>query len=375
MLWPSTVELAGVSIPLEDILAELVIHHGRGDISDEPTATTCQLALHGVDQSFVAAFDVGQSLVVTVSDGLSAPVPRFTGSVTDATLDGDRLTVIAAGLVSKLGDYVIGKVDWPAETWSARVTRCFAEAGLSSRLELHPDPAFNPQLVGRTFDTAGETTLGDYLPFLAGMVGALVSDRMDGRILVQAIGARTLAGAVELEPSNVAYAPTWQTDLPRGNILTVRYTGDQSEHVTATDSVSVGLYGPRPETIDTTFESSADATARANQRLGRAAYSRWTLPATELLTPEPGLELGAAVTLTKMPAAAPFDPWTPMLEGWTDDIAGAEWRQTLALSDPLLSGTVLPWSSVPTTAEYRWNTVDPATDWTEALTLEDLDAG
>ena len=48
---------------------------------------------------------------------------------------------------------------------------------------------------------------------------------------------------------------------------------------------------------------------------------------------------------------------------------------TLALSDPLYSGVTVPWAAVPATAEYHWNTIDPATDWTEALTLEDLNAG
>lgn len=63
------------------------------------------------------------------------------------------------------------------------------------------------------------------------------------------------------------------------------------------------------------------------------------------------------------------------MEGWTDEIAGDTWTMTLALSDPLLSGVTLPWSAVPTTADYHWNSIDVATDWTEALTLEDLIAG
>ena len=62
-----------------------------------------------------------------------------------------------------------------------------------------------------------------------------------------------------------------------------------------------------------------------------------------------------------------------MLEGWADEISGDTWRMTLCLSDPLLSGLTVPWLVVP--ADLAWNEVDPATDWTEALTLEDLYAG
>jgi hypothetical protein len=374
-LWPDTVKIEGATIPLADILSDLIVHHGRSDISDEPTATTCQLTLQGVSEAFTRDFEVGQSLAVTVKDGAGPSIPRFTGRITDARLDRDLLTIIAAGLVSRLRLYVIGEAGtWPVESWSARVTRAFTEAGLVSLLDLDPDPAFDPQLAARDSASAGPTTLGDYLAFLAPMVGALVADRLDGRVLVQAIGARTLDAAYALDPADVAYAPVWEEELPRGNIVTVRYTGDQSESVTVTEPVSVTMYGDRPETIDTAIVSLADATYRANQRLGRSAFAHWNISECPVLR---GLDLqiGAPVILEGMPDSAPFEPWTPIVEGWQDELAGDTWRMTLALSDPLLSGVTLPWSAVPVTTDYRWNTVDVATDWTEALTLEDLIAG
>jgi hypothetical protein len=372
VLWPDTVVLAGVSIPLAGVLADLTMHHGREDISDEPTASTLQLTLEPVTKSFVTGFDVGQTLTLTVSDDGGPSTPRFTGTVTDAQLDVDRLTVIAAGGISKLRLYSIGAADYPVETWSQRVTRAFTDAGVVDRLELVPDPGFDPQLAARVAETAGETTLGDYLAFLVAMVGALVSDRPNGDIFVQAVGARTLDGATQLDPADVLYAPIWTEQLPRGNIVTVRYTGDQSEAVTLRDDVSVGLYGERPETIDTAFVSGTDATTRANSRLGRGAYAHWNIPQTPLVRGL-DLEIGSAVILDDMPDSSPSAPWNPLLEGWTDEITGDEWRMTLALSDPLLSGLTLVWSDTP--ADVLWSTVDPATDWTEALTLEDLYAG
>ena len=371
MLWPSSVLLSGVSIPLDGILSALTIHHGREDISDEPTATTCQLTLLDVPKELVTAFEVGQSLSVLVRDGAAPEVPRFSGHVTDATLLDDELTLIATGDLSRLRLYVIGETDWPIESWTARVLRAFTEAGLSSRLELHSDPVFNPQLAARITETAGTTTLGDYLTFLVGMVGAAVTDRPNGDFLVQAIGSRTLDNLYELEPGDVEFAPAWLEELPGGNIVTVRYTGDQSESVTVTDAASVALYGDRPETIDTSFVNAADATYRANQRLGRAAYAHWNIPSAPLVRGLE-LELGAALLLSEMPAASPQEPWSPILEGWTDDINGDEWKMTLSLSDPLLSGLTLPWITVPPVPSYHWDTIDPATDWSEALTLEDL---
>lgn len=522
MLWPVSIELAETSIALADVRADVVIHHGRESIEDQSAASTCQLTFYAVDNAFVSAFEVGQSLRVMVADG-AAPFPRFTGRITDARLDVADLTVIAAGPWSVYRTFQVGDAAWPVEAWSARVVRIFAEAGLGSSrnlvanpgfetntagwdtgaswwlnpgatiartterayegaasaritcpgssaqqgvrlialpvevgktyratiriysesgatalnfavgsggvtsvavpvtavpgqwveaaisvtatasgstqlavyvpaaaaaaflidvcevrdengaLELRADPSFDPQLAARDPVTAGPTTLGDYLDFLAPMVGALVADRPDGTIVVQAIGARTLASSVALDPADVAYAPIWVEQLPGGNIVTVRYTGDQSQRVTATEPASTALYGERPETIDTTFTDVAAANARASQRLGRAAFSHWEVPQAPILRGL-DLQLGNPVVLEGLPAAAPFEPWTPVLEGWTDTITGPDWAMELALSDPLISGIALPWNSVPSTSDYRWNTIDPLTDWTEALTLEALTA-
>jgi hypothetical protein len=254
------------------------------------------------------------------------------------------------------------------------VIRAFTEAGLASKLELHADTDFNPLISARDSATAGTTTLADYLSFLAPMVGALVADRPNGNVLVQAIGARSLAAAVELDPADVAYAPVWEEQLPGGNIVTVTYQADQGASVTVQDDASIGRYGKRPITIDTAFQNASDATARGNERLYRSAYTHWEMPAAPILRGL-DLELGAPVILSSLPPAAPFDPWTPLVEGWTDTISGEAWTMELALSDPLISGLTLPWSSVPVDPAYHWNTIDQATAWIDALTLEDLDAG
>lgn len=371
-LWPDSIVIDGDAIALADVAADVTIHHGRIGVADDPSATTCQLTLYDVTHDFARAFRVGSSLAVTARDGAGAPVPRFTGLITDAVLDVGDLTAIGAARLSTLSRYTVGEVDWPIEAWSARVTRIFTEAGLAAFLDLHADPAFDPPLAARDPLTAGPTTLGDYLAFLAPMVGAAVTDRMDGRVLVQAIGSRALAGAVSLAPADVEYAPAWTQDLPTGNIVTVRYTGDQSESVTVTDAASVAFYGERPRTIDTSFTDLVDATARANEALARGAFTHWNIPAAPILR---GLSLaiGQPVELSSMPAASPFNPWTPIVEGWTDSINGDEWTMALALSDPLASGLVLPWDAVPLTG-YAWNEINPATEWRDALTLDTLTA-
>jgi hypothetical protein len=372
VLWPSKLTVAGAVIALDEVLAAVTIHHGRQGTMDQATPSTCQVELEPVPRAFVQAFTVGAPLALEVRDGAAAPLPRFTGWITDAALDDDHLTVVAVALVSKLGRYPIGAADWPVETWTARVTRCFAEAGLSSSLELQAGP-FNPTLAARTAATAGPTTLADYLNFLAPMVGAAVVDRPNGKVLVQASDARTLATLYRLDPAAIAFAPVWREELPAGNRVTVRYTGDQSQSVIVSDATSVAFYGERAATIDTNFSSVVDATTRANQRVARTAFAHWTILDASVLR---GLDLavGQALELDTMPPASPFLTWTPILEGWTDTISGEDWTMALALSDPLASGLSLPWVAVPTTLAYQWNTIDQALAWKDALTLDELAA-
>ena len=370
-LWPVSITLNGVSIPLADVLAAVTIHHGRTDVFDDPTATTAQITLRDRARSFVERFDVGQDLALLVQDPPAPATPRFTGRVTDASLDGDDLTVIAVGALSTLRGFEIGATaDWPEEAWSDRVERVFSEAGLASLLELVPDPSFDPVLAARDHLTAGETTLGDYLAFLAGMVGAAVVDRLDGKILVQAIGARSVTTPTPLDPAIVAYSPRWVMGLPRANIVTVRYEADQGASVEASDPASIALYDKRPGTIDTAFKNSADATRRASTALGRGAYAHWNIYEAPILRGLDELAIGAPVELTELPAASPYDPWTPIVEGWTDEISGDSWTMTLALSDPLWSGAVLTWTGTPT--DLAWDETDPATAWADALSLDDL---
>lgn len=374
MLWPDRIFLEDLGdLALEDVLADVTIHHGRTDVADDPTATTCQIVLRDVAYSFVRAFDVGQRLDVSARDGAAPPIRRFTGRVTDARLDVDELVVIATGKLSTLGRYRLGGSGvWPEESWSARVTRAFTEAGIAAELELYVDPDFDPLLAARDSATAGETNLRDYLAFLAPMVGAAVTDRVDdGRILVQALGARSLDNATPLDPADVLYAPAWEKVLPSSNVVTVRYTGDQSESVTVADELSVEMYGELPSTLDTTFVNAADATTRANQRLARSAFPHWNISEAPLIRALE-LSIGQPVTLSQMPPSSPSDPWTPIVEGWTDTITRDDWTMTLALSDPLESGLGLLWEDVP--APDLWNTIAASVAWSQALTLEDLHA-
>lgn len=369
MLAVTSVTLDGVAIANADVLADITIRHGRTGYFDSPSASTCQLTILGVERSDTKSIRLGRELKVFATDGATI-APRFTGRNTDASLDGDELTVIAVGYLSTLSGYVIGTGNYPEEAWTARVTRAFTDAGLAARLVLQA-PNADPVLWART---AAPVTLDSYLSELCEAIGATVADLPDGRILVQPISYRSLTAPVDLSPSEVAYAPQWLQDLPGCNRVTVAYGNPNAQaFLTREDAASIALYGPRPASITTPLRDVVSAASMAEAIIARQAYARWTTPETTLIIGR-RLSIGDAVKLRSLPASAPFDPWYPMLEGWTDSIVsdgdGMTWTMALMLSDAMLSGVAMRWMDVP--APLTWATVNPTLQWRDALSPGDL---
>lgn len=367
----SSVTLEGVAVPLAGIAADVTIRHGRAGFFDSASPSTAQLTLLGVTRAMMRPFRLGSLLVVNATDG-STVAPRFTGRLTDAALVDDELTAIAVGRLRTLSGYTVGAAAYPEEAWSARVTRAFTEAGLAAVLELAVG-TFDPIVVARPIEPV---TLASMLDELAAWVQAAVCDRPDGRIFVQALGARSVGVVTPLDPAEVAYAPVWEQRLPGANVLTVSYGEANPQAVaTASDAASVALYGPIPVTITTELKSAADANQVLQNRLGRDAFSHWTIPGAPLLVGR-RFSVGQAVRLSLLPSSAPYDPWSTILEGWTDhvtaDADGLAWSMDLALSDPLLSGITLSWAGTPSDAAHQWNTINQAVAWRDALTLDSL---
>jgi hypothetical protein len=362
------ITIDGTPLDLDGILADVVIRHGRAGYFDSPSPSTAQLTLLGVTHHVTRPFRLGSTLVVYATDG-TAEAARFTGRFTDATLDGDRLSAIAVSAFRLLSGYTVGATDYPSENWSARVQRAFADAGIASALLLQAGPV-DPRLRARPADPVA---LDSYLGDLVASVPAAIADTPDGRVLVQAISSRSLAAGVELDPAEVTYTPEWSIKLPGANIVTITY-GDPEATLTRRDDGSVSLYGPIPVDLRTELADLDAAEAAAAQRLAADAYSHWNILGLELLVGR-GLPVGTPLFLGSLPASAPFDPWTPILEGWTDHVVSdgdeLDWTMELALSDPLLSGLTLPWLAVP--AEMTWQTINQAVVWSDALTLDDLE--
>lgn len=129
--------VGGADLPLDEIEAELTVRHGRQSPDDAPLASSLVCSLVGVDRAFSGAFRVGAELAFD-HEGHQ----RFAGRITDATLDDDRLSLVAVSSLARKLKVKVGADDWPVEPWASRVGRIFGLGPDSLVVNLAPNGGF-----------------------------------------------------------------------------------------------------------------------------------------------------------------------------------------------------------------------------------------
>lgn len=375
-MWVHSVRLDGVELDLDAILAELTIRHGRAAIYDEPSSSTCTLILRDPPRTFTRAFEVGASLEVDVIGNPANPpgptnriTPRFRGRVSDAELSDPDLRIMAAGPIATLRrSGSVSTAGWPLETWDLRVAR-FLEAAGVTLYRVGVDAAFNPVLEP---PPEAELSIANYLQELALTVGAAVFEDVDGRIAVDAIGARKLPSRIirPVPPLLTLYSPVWLQALDVTNSVTVLYGPERALSETVSDPDSADRYGASRVELATTIALEADARRRAELRLAYGSVPTWQMRPAILLAAGADYVIGHRVGLSSLPPTAPFASWSPVLEGWTDRVDGDSFRQELAVSDPVASGFFARWRDGG--ADWRWLDMDAAAAWEDVISTDTI---
>lgn len=395
----SAVRINGVDLDPDTVVYSVTIQHGRSDIFSQPAPSTATVIIRG---SSGLTLDVGDELKIG-----SYGTCRFTGNITDLNLEhqGDGTPVLTAtgiGRLGLLGYRLTDPNDHVKETVRARATRILDDSGLSylnggtTDLEL-----FKP-----SEDIPYSCT--DALQSLAEWSGATFFDTPTGLVVFESYGVRgqtansgnwqaqvgtfaaterawnsypTSLAALELDPDNVVFAPTWrQTSTSIVNDVSITH-GDPPHVDNYTDADSITAYGRRAVELTTGLDSHADADARAAQILLAQAYPRWnlgqiTLRVHDLNEATRSLALalvsGSAVVVKGLPAASPSRTFGGLVEGWTEIHTPGQQLLTLSLSDRRFSYQTVTWANVP--PALIWDDVAPAIQWFDVVTAGDLEA-
>ena len=290
-MWITSVTLNnGDPVDLENALASLTINHGRADAFSGPNASTAQLSIRGMKRAGTFLFRVGVPLEVRAGDP-GDDFARFTGTLTDAALDDDVLTVIAAGAALDARPLLDRRRRLAGRGMVvARHPRLYR--GRPPGLADSPRrPSFDPTLVARVAtDTPLEPmTLLDFLNATSISTSAPPSSTRrtaacSSRLSARATCSAPILPALDLDPADVLYSPTWSQTNELENVhdrhLCRRLLGHAPRR--NLDRALWRVSRSRPTRISS-FRPTR--TRDAAQRLARLAYPRWWMPAAPLIAP------------------------------------------------------------------------------------------
>jgi hypothetical protein len=416
------IEIGGSAIDFSDVEYSIYLTHGRSQITDGPTPSSASITI--IAQDAMPAVSIGDVLKIEAHS-----MPRFRGQITDLAInhvkDGyARISLQATGVIAQMGNRFVPYY-YPAEINAFDATR---EQVLGSLGPGSFDPSLHPltELImgGRDqflniVNPANLTPPNalSYVGSIADWIGGAVVDYPDGSPLVQFYDARgivpyqikwrdknsfgdtwaaqigdwtqqsitypTAEEPIVFDPETVFFEPVWSSQF--GDIVNaVSITYGPGTVYQVDDSASETQFGTRQLSLQTQLANLSDAVIRANSILTRQSQPRWQLGNVEILMDEitdtakrddiMGLICGRRIELNNLPSPSPYETYVAIVEGWSEVFIGngrdkGIHRMTLALSDPLLSYAVMPWSTLTT---QRWDTINTTRIWADAISLETL---
>jgi hypothetical protein len=406
-IWTPTwsVEIDGVEY--KDVsLANLNLAAGRNDIYTQAIAGYCNLTLINLDDSGIAP-TINSGVTVYVNDSTGTPVALFGGSITDVIVGvqsggsigiTQTISITALGALSRLpkvltqgvlvkeldGEQIYSVLEgilygaWnevpAALTWAAyNPTTTWANAQNSGLGEID---AGNYELHQRSSSVTDAYSL----------VAALATSGL-GYLYENASGQISYAdsthrstylaanGYVDLS-ANDAFASGLQLATRSGdvrNAITIQYKNNQQ--VSASEQDSIDVYGTLAQSIQTTLEHTADATAQAAFYLGLRAYPRANFNQISYPIGSPELDdsdrdnllkvfMGMPVTINDLPINM-GSKFQGFVEGWQMQAGINSLTISMYLTPTEFSLQAMKWDDV--SGAETWNTISNTLIWDDAF--------
>ena len=391
------------------ILANLTITSGRTNIYEQAQAGYTNLEIINLNQSNVP-IEINDSLTIELQNSTSTFVPIFGGSVVEVGISvaevgsvdyAQRISIIALGALARLpkaltngvlskkfdGDQIYDVLknvlfdSWQevpqALTWATYpATTTWATAQNSGLGEI--DRPGNYELAARS---SSRTDVYSLVSALATSGLGYLYESGTGQIGYADSTHRTnyLAanGYVDLD-ANQALASGLSIQQRAGDVrnsITLKYGATSSSEKSASDIVSIGLYGQLAQIISTTLHNAADAEDQADFYLSLRAYPRFNFNNITFELTNPELDnadrddlinvfMGMPVNVANLPLNMNSGDYLGFVEGWTFSARYNQVSVSLTLSPIAFSLQAMRWNDVPVTE--RWNTVNPTLDWINA---------
>ena len=391
------------------ILANLTITSGRTNIYEQAQAGYTNLEIINLDQSNVV-IGINDSLTIELQDSTATFVPIFGGSVVDISIAvaevgsvdyAQRINIIALGALARLPkaltDGVLSK-DFDGE----QIYDVLAAVLFESWQEVPAALTWATYSSTTTWANAQNSGLGDIDRPGNYELAARSSDRIDVYSLVSALATSGLGYLYESGTGQIGYADSTHrttylstygyVDLTANhaiapglsiqqragdvrNSVTIKYDATSSSEESASDPVSIALYGQLAQIISTTLHNKTDAEDQADFYLGLRAYPRFNFNNITFELTNPELDdsdrdalikvfMGMPVNISDLPLNMDSGEFLGFVEGWTFSARYNEISISMILSPLSYSLQAMQWEDVPITEQ--WNTINPTLDWINA---------
>ena len=406
-VWTPDWKLTVAGVDYTDIAISDIAHQaGRDDIYTQPNPSYLQISLVALSGETLP-FAINDSLSLQVKNSSGSYVNLFGGDITDLTVEVGatgsiatvvNYTILAMGSLVKLAKEIYNGTisqdedgnqiynllssvllaswnDVPsATTWATyNATETWATAGNQGLGEID-----QPGLYTMENRAASPDTIYNIASLIANSAFGYLYESNDGNIgYADADHRQTYLlanGYIDLD-ANHALSQGLSTITRSGDIrndIYINYGNNFGSQETASSAQSIGLYGYKSESINSTIHSAIDAQAVADRYIAQRAFP---LPVFQSITfpiTNPEIDdsdrdnllavfMGQPLNIQNLPVQISNGTFEGYVEGWKWSTRFNELFLTINLSPVAFSQVAMRWNTVPITE--AWNTIDPALTW------------
>jgi hypothetical protein len=392
-------------------LANLTINTGRTNIYEQAQAGYVNLQLINLEQTPITA-SINDAVTIELQDSTAAFVPIFGGSITDITVE--VTTAGSVGINQTISIIALGAL--------SRLQKALTEGVLSDDLDgVQIETILTDLLVNNWNEVPASLTWADYPPTVTwataentglGEIDAgnyelenRGADIVDVYSLVSALATSGLGYLYEDAFGRISYADSthrsiylstfgytdvdaqqavingMQINTRAGDVrndITLRYGNTSNLEKTATDPISIGIYGKLAQIISTTIKHAVDAQDQADFYLTLRATPQPMMNAITFELTNPELDdadrdsminifMGLPLRISNLPLNMSAGTFAGFVEGWTFRAAYNSVSVTALLSPLAYSLQALKWEQVP--IGERWNTISGTLEWQDATVV------
>jgi len=392
-------------------LANLTVNTGRTNIYEQAQAGYVNLQLINLEQTPITA-SINDAVTIELQDSTAAFVPIFGGSITDITVE--VTTAGSVGINQTISIIALGAL--------SRLQKALTEGVLSDDLDgIQIETILTDLLVNNWSEVPAALTWADYPPTVTwataentglGEIDAgnyelenRGADVVDVYSLVSALATSGLGYLYEDAFGRISYADSthrsiylstfgytdvdaqqavingMQINTRAGDVrndITLRYGNTSSLEKTATDPISIGIYGKLAQIISTTIKHAVDAQDQADFYLTLRATPQPMMNAITFELTNPELDdadrdsminifMGLPLRISNLPLNMSAGTYAGFVEGWTFRAAYNSVSVTALLSPLAYSLQALKWEQVP--IGEQWNTISGTLEWQDATVV------